>query len=156
MAEFASKGVGAAGLTTGIIGSALGVLNGGAGNLLGNVLGGRQVVSSDDMPVTRYDMSLVKENTELRTEVKLRDANFYALSEVGKVRDELNAFKSEQVAYNATNTATLSCMGQQLQGLQAVLNSITQIKVPNNAVCPGWGPIKVVLDTTTTTVTPTA
>lgn len=155
MAEFASRGVGAAGLTTGIIGSALGVLNGGAGNLLGNVLGGRQVVSGDDMPVTRYDMSLIKENTELRTEVKLRDANFYALSEVGKVRDELNAFKSEQVAYNATNTATLSCMGQQLQGLQAVLNSITQIKVPNNAVCPGWGPVKVVLDTTTTE-TPTA
>ena len=95
------------------------------------------------MPVTRYDMGIIKENTELRTEVKLRDANFYALSEVGKVRDELNAFKNEQVAYNATNTATLSCIGQQVQGLQAVLNNITQIKVPNSAVCPGWGTVRI-------------
>ena len=42
MAEFASKGVANAGLTTGIIGTALGVMNsGGCGNgLLGNLLGG--------------------------------------------------------------------------------------------------------------------
>ena len=35
--EYASKGVGAAGLTTGIIGTALGVMNNGG---LGNIFGG--------------------------------------------------------------------------------------------------------------------
>lgn len=153
MAEFASRATGgtALGLSIGALGAQ--ALSGGLGNLLGGFGGwGRQgvvPVCGDDMPVTRYDIGLIKENTELRTEVKLRDANFYALSEIGKVRDELNAFKNEQVGYNATNTATVGCIGQQVQGIQAVLNSITQIKVPNEAVCPGWGPVRVVLDTTT-------
>jgi hypothetical protein len=154
MAEFATKGTAgtALGLSIGALGAQ--VLSGGIGNLLGGITGNRQVaVSSEDMPITRYDMGLIKENTELKTEVKLRDANFYALGEVGKVRDELNAFKAEQLAYNAANTAGIGCIGQQVNQLQGVLASITQIKVPNSAVCPGWGNITITPATTPATGT---
>ena len=154
MAEFATKGTAgtALGLSIGALGAQL--LGGGIGNLLGGITGNKQVtVSGEDMPITRYDMSLIQENTELKTEVKLRDANFYALGEVGKVRDELNAFKAEQLAYNAANTAGIGCIGQQMAQLQGVLAGITQIKVPNSAVCPGWGNITITPATTAATGT---
>ena len=75
MAEFASKGVANAGLTTGIIGSALGVLNGGLGNVLG--MGYGNVNCSDNMPVNRYDLSQDSKIAKLETEIALRDANIY-------------------------------------------------------------------------------
>ena len=73
MAEFASKGVGSAGLTTGIIGSALGALNSG---LLGGggILGGGWV-PSENQAVNRYEAGQAARIAELETEVKLRDSN---------------------------------------------------------------------------------
>lgn len=74
MAEFASRGVGNAGLTTGIIGTALGVLNGG----IGNIGLGMGAACSDNMPVSRYDLSQQQKISELESKVALRDANTYA------------------------------------------------------------------------------
>lgn len=164
MAEFASRGVGAAGLTTGIIGSALGAANSG---LLGNFLGGgwnnnRVMYTSEDMPVNRYEAGLQARVAELETDVKLRDANTFTLGEMGKLRDymehKFDHFEHElcdQKVYNATNSATISCIGQQIHGLKHVLDEITQIKVPNRAVCPGWGDVQIVPVTNTTTTTTT-
>ena len=58
MAEFASKGVGTAGLTTGIIGTAGWLLNGGLGNILGGIGGNNAALMgalacSDNQPVSR-------------------------------------------------------------------------------------------------------
>ena len=52
MAEYASKGVGGAGLGLGIAGTSLGLLNGGLGNLLGG-MGNCGCGNSDNMPVNR-------------------------------------------------------------------------------------------------------
>ena len=79
MAEFASRGVGNAGLTTGIIGTALGALNGGilgGGGLLGG--GG----CSEDHYVNRYEAGQSARIAELETEVKLRDSNIYTDSKI--------------------------------------------------------------------------
>ena len=74
MAEFASRGVGNAGLTTGIIGTALGALNGG-------ILGGNGILGgggcSEDHFVNRYEAGQSARIAELETEVKLRDSNIY-------------------------------------------------------------------------------
>lgn len=149
MAEFASRGVGAAGLTTGIIGAALGAMNGG----LGNIFGGWGNCSRDSVPISRYDAELQSKIAELETEVKLRDANSFTMSEMGKFRDYVDAKFSavheqlcEQKVYNATNIATVNCISNQV----AQLMSLTKVVIPNTSICPGWGNVTVTTTPTTT------
>lgn len=78
MAEFASKATGAAGLTTGVIGTALGALNSGilgGGGILGGWNNG--MVCSENQLVNRYEAELQMENAKLRQDVALRDSNTY-------------------------------------------------------------------------------
>lgn len=89
MAEFASKGVGTAGLTTGIIGTALGALNSGilggwggnnemAAAALGAVAGGMtRGCCSEDHTVNRYELGLQQEIAAKDAQIALRDANTY-------------------------------------------------------------------------------
>lgn len=135
MAEYASKGVAGAGLGTGIAGLALGVLNGGLGNILtGGVCG-----CSEDHWVNRYEATQSSRIAELETEVKLRDANTYTLTEMGKLRDYVdrrfegvNAQLCNQSVLNAQVTANLSCM----QGNIATLMGLTKTIIPITNVCP--------------------
>jgi hypothetical protein len=156
MAEYASHGVGAAGLTTGIIGTSLGVLNSGLlnGGLGGLFNGGNNCGCSDNMMVNRYEAAQSARIAELETEVKLRDANFYTLSEMGKLRDyvdgRINGIEQEicqQRVYNATNTSAMTCM----QGQIAQLYSLTKLVVPNGSICPGWGDVTVSITPAPTT-----
>lgn len=140
MTEFASKGVGVAGLTTGVIGTALGALNGGLGNIFG--VG----CARDSVPVSRYDAELQARIAELETEVKLRDANTFTMGEMGKLRDyvdskfaAVNAELCEQKVYNATNIATVNCLAGQV----AQLMSLTKLVIPNSSICPGYGNVTV-------------
>lgn len=151
--EYASKGVAGSGLGLGIAGTALGLLNGGGGNILGGVLGGNY---------NRYEAEKDAQIARLETEVKLRDANFYAIGEVNNLRDyvekKFDRVEHEicdQKVYNATNTATVGCLANQVNGLQAVLGSITKTVVPNGAICPGWGDVTVSITPTTTTASGT-
>jgi hypothetical protein len=89
---------------------------------------------------------------ELETEVKLRDANTYTLSEMAKFRDYVDAkFLAvheqlcEQKVYNATNIATVNCLAGQV----AQLMSLTKLVIPNGSICPGWGNVTVAPATTT-------
>ena len=142
--NYASKGVAGAGLGLGVAGTALGLLNGMGG--LGGLLGGAPAGCSENHFINRYEASQSARIAELETEVKLRDANTFTLGEMGKLRDyfdsRIGAVERElcdQRVYNATNTATLSCMGGQI----AQLMSLTKLVIPNASICPGW--------TTTTT-----
>lgn len=149
MSEYASKGVAGAALGTGIGGLALGVLNGGLGNLLGgcgNGYGWNNGCCNENMPVNRYEATQSARIAELETEVKLRDANFYALGEVGKLRDYMeNRFDKveheicDQKVHNATVVANMTCMANQI----AALNGLTKLVVPNTSICPGWGDVTV-------------
>ena len=159
MAEFASKGV--AGTALGLGAGALGVqlLNGNMNGLLGNLFGNNNTNEAlltaallagaagsrgdCDHGYNRYDAGKDAEIAELRTEVKLRDANTYTMGEVGKLRDymehrfdHVERELGEQKVYNATNTATLSCMSQQISGIQGVLAAITKTVIPKDVICP--------------------
>lgn len=141
--NFASKGVANAGLTTGIIGTALGALNTLAGgNGLGFVGAGTPrtaPISSDDEYVNRYEASQSAKIAELETEIKLRDANTYTDKKIletyqyidGRLRT-VEGQIAQQAVYNATNNATLGC----IQGQIAQLQGLTKLVIPKTSVCP--------------------
>lgn len=144
--NFASRGVANAGLTTGIIGTALGglaALGGGASLLGANTVPrtamGAPVVSSEDEPVNRYEAKQSARIAELETEIKLRDANTYTdqklLEVYGYVDNRMRNIESQicqQAVYNATNNATIGCIQSQIAQLQ----SLTKIVIPKDNVCP--------------------
>lgn len=145
MAEFASKGVAGTGLGLGIAGTAGWLLNGGLGNILGGV-GGNHCCTSENMPVNRYELAQEQKIANLESQIALRDANIYGdqkLLEVYKYFDGklegVNQRLCDQAVWNATQTATIGCMANQI----AALNSLTKLVVPNTSVCPGWGDVTV-------------
>ena len=127
--EYASKAVGTAGLSLGIIGTSLGALAG-AGGLAG-LLGLRPNQGGDpgDRPVTRYEMGLISENNQLK-------AQQYTDMRAAGLQQQL----SNQAVWNATQEGVLRCQAQQLQQLY----TLTQLTIPNGNVSPGWGPVEVV------------
>ena len=69
-----------------------------------------------------------------------------------KLQAQINALKENQYAVNlqqatlnATQTATISCLQQQVAQLQ----SLTKLVVPNTSVCPGWGNVTITPAATT-------
>lgn len=114
--EYASKGVANAGLATGIIGTALGVLNNGFGNIFGvgnNCNGGaynayNNGCCSENTVVNRYDLNLAQEMASLKSENALLRADKYTdqkLTEVYKdLAGQINALK-DTVSVNTCNQA---------------------------------------------------
>lgn len=151
--KYASKGVGGTGLGLGIAGTALGVLAGGLNGT--GLFNGNNCNSgcSADHYVNRYEAEQSARIAELETEVKLRDSNIYTDGKIlslyqyvdGKIAN-LEGQICQQNVYNATNTATISC----IQGQIAQLASLTKLVIPNGSVCPGWGNVTVTPATTTT------
>ena len=154
MAEFASKGVAGSGLGLGIAGTALGLLNGGLGNVLGTNNVGYNCVCSENMHVNRYELGQEQRIAQLESQIALRDANIYSDQKLVEVYKDLSAringleeVVNAQAVYNATNTATINC----IQGQVAQLFGLTKLVVPNTSVCPGWGNVTITPSTTTTT-----
>lgn len=127
----------------GIIGTALGGLAVAGGNLL-NSTGVRAAVAaqegcSENHLINRYDAAQAARIAELETEVKLRDANTYTDQKLlqvyqyfdGKL-DTINRRLCDQDVWNATQTATMGAMAQQI----AALNSMTKLVMPKDNVCP--------------------
>lgn len=127
--RYASRGVANAGLTTGIIGTALGVLNGNGG--LGNIFGG-----NNNSYCLEQIMARDSEIAELKAE-KYSDKVGLELYRYidGRFREFEGRFE-QQVAYNATNTATIGCLTNQLNSLQAVFNGLTKTVIPTTSICP--------------------
>jgi hypothetical protein len=124
--KYAARGVANAGLTTGIIGTALSVLNGG----LGNIFGGGNNACLEQV------MAKDSEIAELKAE-KYSDKVGLELYRYidGRFREFEGRFE-QQVAYNATNTATIGCLTNQLNALQAVFNGLTKVVIPTTSICP--------------------
>lgn len=115
--EYASKGVANAGLTTGIIGTALGALNGGllnwggwngAGN--GTMNGAMYGGCGSDRLVNRYEMSQEQRISDLQSQIALRDANIYndqkSLELYKYIDGQLNAINAQLGAQAVQNQAT--------------------------------------------------
>ena len=151
--NYASKGIAGTGLGLGIAGTALGLMAGGL-NGTGLLGANGRTVCSEDHHVNRYEAAQAARIAELETEVKLRDSNIYTDQKIldlykyvdGKF-DRVERELCDQKVYNATNTATISCISNQV----AQLMSLTKIVIPNTSVCPGWGNVTVAPATTPTT-----
>ena len=137
--EYASKGVGAAGLTTGIIGSALGVLNGGLGGILNGGMGGYNMGCGYYGSDIRYELQQEQKISELQAGVALRDANVYndqKMLELYKYFDGKFNYLENQICQqnvlNAQMTANIACMQKNLD----VLNGLTKTVIPITNICP--------------------
>ena len=143
--EYASRAVGNAGLTTGIIGTALGALNGAGGlELLG--MGPRGRRDEGDIPVTRHDMGLYRELSEKDFKIASLEANKYTDQKIADLTAQMNMRfdgvqqqLSAQSVWNATQQGLIGC----IQGQVAQLQSMTQLVIPNRSVMPGWGPVDI-------------
>lgn len=165
MAEFASKGVAGSGLGLGIAGTALGLLNGlgGMAGLAANAAGCNSCggCCSENTPVSRYEMNqaqtIAAKDAEIGllkadkyTDQKLSEVTAYLMGQIKDLSNEVRANKDEQAGvnmqqavYNATNTAAISCLQNQV----ATLQGLTKLVIPNSSVCPGWGAVKVTPET---------
>lgn len=150
--EYASKGVAGSGLGLGIAGTALGLLNGGLNGVLGNGChNGWNAGCSENNLVNRYELTQENRIAKLESEIALRDANIYndqKMLELYKYIDGklegVNATLATQAVWNATQTATINCMQNQI----AQLFGLTKLVVPNTSVCPGWGNVTITPSTT--------
>lgn len=121
----------------------------------GNILGrngwgwSAEGVCSDNMPVSRYELGMARENDSLKAENALLRADKYTdqkiveaykdlqgqikeLSvEVRSNKDAQTAVNMQQAVYNGTNTAALQCMQNSIAALQA----ITKTYIPSSNVC---------------------
>lgn len=161
MGEFTSKGVGNAALTTGIIDTTLGALNG-AGGLLNLMGGGSGANCAGNAVVNRYELGLTQEiaakdgeiailKSERYTDEKLVEVYKDLNGQIQAIKDAQNAVNLQQAVFNGTTTSALSCINSQIAALQ----SLTKVVVPNTSVYPGWGNVTITPATTTTT-TPAA
>lgn len=161
--EYASRGVANAGLTTGIIGTALsGLLALGNGALVAPAAAQAAAGQcSESTPVNRYELGQVQTIANKDMEIaywrgqdetnrKISDAyaklesRINGLTEdVQKNKDEQNGINMQQAVYNGVNTATIGCIQEQV----AQLLGMTKRVVPNSSVCPGWGDVTVKVET---------
>lgn len=146
MAEYASKGVGVGGLTTGIIGTSLAglmALNGGDG-ILGGLLGGNNgkmaalMAENTQLKAQVYTDAQVKDvNSEicaLRQEVTRQGAEIQCINTKLPLMQEITDGKIARVADAANcGISNLQCS---LNCLQQTVNGITGTYVPANRVTP--------------------
>ena len=133
--EYASKGVGTAGLTTGIIGTvgtaiATGLLG---GNGLGGLFGGSQNPAAN--PV--YQLSQ-KDN-----EIALLKAQQYSDNKTFALAERVANLETKVVSIETAAPLRDKILSDSILNLQATLSRIAVPFVPNYAVAPGWGPAMV-------------
>lgn len=137
--EYATKGgaygVGIPALVTGSL-ALLNQMSGGNG--IGGILGGNNCYRD----LAEKDAKIAA----LQTDVKLRDAQLYTDQKTSSVVEyfngRLNCIErqlADQQTYNAVNTSTITC----LKGQIAQLLGVTKTVIPNENVCPGYGPVTI-------------
>lgn len=156
MAEFASAGVGNAGLTTGIIGTALGFLNsGGLGGIFGGGMGmgnnpaslasvalqlGDHYATKEDLKYARElaekdsEISLLK--SEQNTEIKISDVYERLIRRINQDAKEQADWNAAQSVNNAHVSAAIATNAGSIAALQSVIGGITKTVVPKTAICP--------------------
>ena len=147
--NYASRGVGntALGLSIGALAAEL------LGGTFNGIIGNGAKCADTDKAVNRYELEMQKQLIDRDAEIaflKGRDAaktdNLemyrYFDGRINRVENEL----ADQRVYNATNTAALGCINNQVNQIM----SLFQLKIPNSSVCPGWGSATVTVTPATT------
>lgn len=128
-------------LGNGLFGGWNGNYNNGYGYGNGGFAG--RVLTEADMPVSRYELNLVKESmakdseiallkSEQNTEIKIADVYERIMKRVNDDRNAQQEINSAQAVYNATNGATVSTIHSQVHQLM----ELTKLVVPAHNVCP--------------------
>ena len=126
--DYTSKGVGTAGLTLGVIGTALasGVLNGnGIGGLFGN-----------QNPSTSPVYQLAQKDNE----IALLKAQQYSDNKIAVLTERVSNLEARVLADEKTDPLRDQILGDRIAGLQNIVNRISVPFVPNHALAPGYGP----------------
>lgn len=126
--DYASKCVGTAGLTLGVIGTALasGVLN---GNGLGGLFGNQNPATSPIYQLSQKD-----------NEIALLKAQQYSDNKLAVLTERVSNLEARVLADEKTDPLRDQILGDRIAGLQSIVNRISAPFVPNYAVAPGWGP----------------
>ena len=126
--DYASKGVGTAALTTGIIGTTLGsgILNGG----LAGLFGGNQNPSAS--PV--YQLSQ-KDN-----EIAQLKAQQYADNKVFALSEKVASLEARVISIETAAPLRDKILSDSILNLQKGLSEISVRRVPNYVLDPGYGP----------------
>ena len=126
-----TRGIATGGLTTGIIGTALGVLNnGGLGNILGggwgNNCGGAMFAWERELSCKDAEIGSLK--ADLATDRKILELYQYVDGRMRGIEGQL----AQQAVVNAQISANLSCQQQAI----ATLNGLTKTVIPIASICP--------------------
>lgn len=138
-------------LDSALAGTVLGLLNNGG---LGNWLGG-----GNQNYVSQKEFELAQQLSAKDSKIGLLEANVFTDQKISETYRELNkkiedvydrlnskiecnkaaqdAINTQQIAFNAAQNATISC----LKGQVDQLYTLVKLVVPNDSVCPGWGKV---------------
>lgn len=156
--DYASKGVAGSALGLGIAGLSVALLNGGVGNLFGNLNTNRVATSVEN----QYVSSLQAENAMLKAEnysdKVAKEVYAQTLTDNQNLRNDLVAFvKSEnekaelreQILIGKINEValttkgrfdaldnTINCLSGQVNRNTQSINNITKVVIPKEAICP--------------------
>ena len=141
--EYASKGVAGSGLGLGIAGTALGLLNGGLGGLLG---GGMRTAGA--LAEGQLCAGLMAEVGSLKAE-KYADRNtadvYAALkADTNRLADKIGTIEKWQAAEMAAAPLREQLISQRLGCLERAVGQITVIRVPNEVLTPGVPAVNIV------------
>ena len=136
--NYATKGVAGTGLGLGIAGTALGLLNGGAG-----LLGATNTMCSEDHYVNRFELEMQSRLAEKDSEIaglKTQDiVDQKIVNLANSVQGKFNEIDAELrniAVYQATNTAGIGCLTNQVNAIQMAFNGLTKTVIPSENVCP--------------------
>lgn len=162
MADFVAgrgtTGMSIAGLVTGITGT-VGALGGLAG-----LMGNPHSSDPDARFITKSELSLTRENDQLKVEngilkadqaaeVKMQQVYEQAHREVVKVEDKLDALKDqvwadklEQATVNAKVSDAISVNSSAIATLNTIIGNVTKVGIPTHAVTmPAYPPVPPVV-----------
>lgn len=125
--------------------------------LIPQLMNNNQPSCSENTYVNRYELDQTRETDSLKAENALLKAQVYSdqklveqtkyldgkiealAAEVRANKDAQNAINLEQAALNATQTATINCMKQQIAQLNGNFENLTKNYVPSYNVCNQGG-----------------
>ena len=145
----ASAGVGGAGLGLGIAGTALGLLNGNGGNILGNLFGGCGCQNQTSQLLSE----LAKEKAERYTDQVGTEVYKQFAKERNETQAQISALFAAIAQLDKTVSVNEAVTGERVTCLRKDVNNIYDVfklVVPNSSVCPGWGNVTITPATTTT------
>lgn len=126
--DYASKGVAGAGLGLGIAGTALGLLGGNAGGILGGWGNNCGSMFAWERELSHKDGEIASLRADLATDRKVLELYQYVDGRMRNIEGQL----AQQAVTNAQITANVSCMQRNLD----VLNGLTKTIIPIDNICP--------------------